>query len=249
MNSSSEWVFTVLSATVGIIGGLAIYALHARFVAGRRKRIPKRWPLHSRVIANTEECRVWGWLSKVFYDHHIMIKIPVTRFTLPRSREKGEHWYQLLRGAYCTFSVCATDGRVVGCVDVPRKNGISRSNRQLKLSLLSQCGISYCVVNSHSLPTMEEIRAEFLGDAPHVAGDTDSELHTLTAAGEKLRTVIGRQRHSRTVERDEPSRRHGSDSASSPESRHSDSEFDAEAWQLNNSFVAPLDSRVDDLRQ
>ena len=247
MDSSSEWVRTVLTATVGIVGGFVIHALRAKYVASRRKRIPKRWPLHSRVIANTEECRVWSWLSKVFYDHHIMIKIPVTRFTLPRSRKKGVHWYQLLSGVYCTFSVCATDGRVVGCVDVPRQNGISRSNRQLKATLLSQCGIGYCVVNSHSLPTMEEIRSEFLGEAPPPEGYVESDLNTLTAAREKLRTVIDRQRHNRAAANGVASARRRTNFASSQENRHDDSDFDAEAWQLNNSFVAPLDSRAGDL--
>ena len=248
MSSSSEWVFTVLTATVGIIGGFVIYALREKFAARGRRQIPKRWPLHSRVIANTEECRVWGWLSKVFYDHHIMIKIPVTRFTLPLSRQKGAHWYQLLSGVYCTFSICATDGRVVGCVDVPHKNGISRSNRQLKLTLLSQCGIAYCVVNSHSLPTMEEIRAEFLGDAPPLPGDIYSELPTMAAARKKLRTAVDRQRHNRAVAGDVSFTRRKSGSISSIPSQYDDSDFDAEAWQLNNSFVAPLDSRMEDLR-
>lgn len=247
MSASSEWVFTVLTATVGIVVGFMSYAWRAKLAARRRKRIPKRWPLHSRVIANTEECRVWGWLSKVFCDHHIMIKIPVTRFTLPRSPENGAHWYQLLSGVYCTFSVCAADGRVVGCVDVPRKNGISRSNRQLKLNLLSQCGIAYCVVNSYSLPTMEEIRAEFLGEVPPVAGDTQSELDTLTAARERLHVAIGRQRHNRAAGH-APSMSRRSEPASSLESQHSESDFGVGTWQLNNSFIAPLDSRVDDLR-
>ncbi len=248
MNSSSEWVFTVLTATAGVIGGLLICAWRAKVQAGRRKRIPKRWPLHSRVIANTEECRVWGWLSKVFYDHHLMIKIPVTRFTLPRSRESGAHWYQLLSGVYCTFSVCAADGRVVGCVDVPRKNGISRSNRQLKLTLLSQCGIAYSVVNSYSLPTMEDIRAEFLGEIPPVAGGTESDGDSLMAAREKLRTAIDRQRHNRSGGFAAPTPNHMPEPLSAPESQHSESEFGAGTWQLNNSFVVPLDSRAGDLR-
>lgn len=248
MSSSSEWVFTVLTATASVIGGLLICAWRANVHAKRRKRIPKRWPLHSRVMANTEECRVWGWLSRAFYDHHIMIKIPVTRFTLPRSRESGAHWYQLLTGVYCTFSVCAADGRVVGCVDVPRKNGISRSNRQLKLTLLSQCGIAYCVVNSHNLPTIEEIRAEFLGEVPSVAGNTNSELDTLVAAREKLHTAINRQRHNRADGRGAPTPSRKSQSYSDHESQHAESDFGEGTWQLNNSFVAPLDSRTGDLR-
>ena len=89
-------------------------------------------------MASSAECVVWHWLNRVFFDHHIMIKIPVTRFTLPSGKENGAHWYQLLSGVYCTFTVCASDGHVVGCVDVLGPNGISRSNRQLKVTLLSQ---------------------------------------------------------------------------------------------------------------
>jgi hypothetical protein len=248
MSSSSEWVLTVLTATVGVMGGFLVCAWRANAMAKKRKRIPKRWPLHSRVMANTEECRVWGWLSKVFYDHHIMIKIPVTRFTLPRSRESGAHWYQLLSGVYCTFSICAADGRVMGCVDVPRKNGISRSNRQLKLTLLSQCGIAYCVVNSHNLPTMQEIRAEFLGEIPPEAADTESDDDTLTAAREKLRTAISRQRHNRISGLGALIPDHRPEPVGDPESQHSESDFDDGTWQVNNSFVAPLDSRTGNLR-
>ncbi|NML84305.1 hypothetical protein [Polaromonas sp.] len=244
MNSSSAWVFTVLAATVGLIGGFLAFAWRAKVLARRRKRIPKRWPLHSRVIANTEECKVWVWLSKVFYDHHIMIKIPVTRFTLPRSRESGAHWYQLLSGVYCTFNICAADGRVVGCVDVPRAHGISRSNRQLKLTLLSQCGIAYCVVNSHNLPTMEEIRIEFLGEMPQVAGDSESDGATIAAAREKLHTAINLQRNNRANELGALAQDNAPESVNSPESQHFESDFGAGAWQLNNSFVAPLDSRA-----
>lgn len=246
MSSTSEWVFTLLTATAGVMGGYLMYAWRATLIARKRKRIPKRWPLHSRVIANTEECRVWGWLGKVFHDHHIMIKMPVTRFTLPRSRESGAHWYQLLSGVYCTFSICAADGRVLGCVDVPRKNGLSRSNRQLKATLLSQCGIAYCVINSHSLPSMEEIRAEFLGDMPPVAGDTESEDENLTAAREKLRTAIDRPRHNHAIVIDKPAPSRP-ERASGPESQPAESDFGVGTWQLNNSFLAPLDSRAADL--
>lgn len=248
MIAFADWKHTLLSAAVGVMVGMLICAWRAHLDALRRKRIPKRWPLHSRVIVNTEECRVWGWLSGVFYDHHIMIKTPVTRFTLPRSRESGAHWYQLLSGVYCTFNVCAADGRVVGCVDVPRKNGLSRSNRQLKRTLLSQCGIAYCVVNSHSLPSMEEMRSEFLGEAPAAISDTRSELEPLVVAREKLQTAIEKRRQNRTDAQSAPTRHNPQQQHSDSESQLPESDFGAGTWQLNNSFVAPLDSRTGDLR-
>jgi hypothetical protein len=112
-------------------------------------------------MANSEERRVWSWLIRVFFDHHVMIKVPVTRFTLPRAKENSAHWYQLLSGVYCTFTVCGADGQVVGCVDVPGVNGISRGNLQLKLTLLSQCGIAYSVVNPNSLPRWKKSARTF----------------------------------------------------------------------------------------
>ena len=231
MHVPPSLISIALAVAAGSLGGIALFAWRAKVQEQKRKRIPKRWPLHSRAVANTEECRVWGWLGRVFYDHHIMVKIPVTRFTVPHSREQGTHWHRLLNGVYCTFSVCAADGRVVGCVDVPRKNGISRSNRQLKATLLSQCGIAYCVVSSHDLPSMEEIRGEFLGEAPVPAAGTVSQ-DSLAAARDKLRVAIDRQRHNRPGA-------HGD---------YPESEFGVGTWQQNNSFIAPLDSRKADLR-
>ncbi len=166
-----------------------------------------------------------------------MIKVPVTRFTLPRAKENSEHWYQLLSGVYCTFTVCGADGRVVGCVDVPGIKGLSRGNMQLKLTLLSQCGIAYCVVKPNSLPTLEEIREEFLGSHAAVPNRTYREDVAITAARQKLRAAVDRQRLNR----------HGADSlapASGPSSQFGlDSGFSSGAWQQPDSFIAPLDSR------
>ena len=148
-------------------------------------------------MANSEERRVWRWLIRVFFDHHVMIKVPVTRFTLPRAKENSAHWYQLLSGVYCTFTVCGADGQVVGCVDVPGVNGISRGNMQLKLTLLSQCGIAYCVVKPDSLPTLEEIRADFLGSNAAVPNRREMEDAAMATARQRLRAAVDRQRHKR----------------------------------------------------
>ena len=124
---------TVISVGIGAVAGVLLFAWRARVIDRNSKRIPKRWPLHSRVMANTEECRVWGWLGRVFYDHHIMIKTPVTRFTVPQSREQGQNWYQLLSGVYCTFTVCSADGRVVGCVTCNAKTAFPEATVSSKL--------------------------------------------------------------------------------------------------------------------
>ena len=149
-----------------------------------------------------------------------MIKVPVTRFTLPRAKENSAHWYDLLSGVYCTFTVCRADGQVVGCVDVPGVNRLSRGNMQLKLTLLSQCGIAYWVAKPDSLPTLEELREEFLGSNAAVPNRMDNAA--MVIAHQRLRAAVDRQRHSR----------HGADSVA-PTS----------GWQQPDSFVTPLDSR------
>ncbi|WP_172222510.1 hypothetical protein [Caenimonas soli] len=193
-------------------------------------------------MASSAECLVWHWLNRVFFDHHIMIKTPVTRFTLPSSKENGAHWYQLLSGVYCTFTVCASDGHVVGCVDVIGPSGISRSNRQLKLTLLSQCGIAYLVVKPNRLPALSEVRTEFLGDKAFMPGNKVTDDAIVTTA-HQLRTAVHRLRDQRPSDfgRLEPDR--GNSSGSGPESLLSDSDFSSGPWQQADSFIAPLDSR------
>jgi hypothetical protein len=228
----------ILGTFAGILGS----QWWARRIAKQRRRIPKHWPLDPRRMANSSECLVWHWLNRVFFDHHIMIKTPVTRFTLPSGKENGEHWYQLLSGVYCTFTVCASDGHVVGCVDVLGPRGISRSNRQLKLTLLSQCGIAYCVVKPDRLPALAEIRTEFLGDRAIVPRNKRRD-DAVAATAQKLRTAVHRGRDQRASDfaRLEPDS--GNNSGSGTESLVSDSDFSSGPWQQADSFIAPLDSR------
>lgn len=244
MNQTTGFVFilvafaTVAGTFAGILGSL----WWARRVAKQRRRIPKHWPLDPRRMTNSTECVVWSWLNRVFVDHRVMVKIPVTRFTLPTDKENGAHWYQLLSGVYCTFTVCTPDGRVVGCVDVLGPSGISRSNRQLKLTLLSQCGIAYLIVKPHALPASAEIRTEFLGEAALVPRNNPKNEAIVTIA-QKLRTSVHRRRDQRASDlaRLEPDS--GNSSGAGPESLLSDSDFHSGVWQQANSFIAPLDSR------
>ena len=80
---SEPWLIAVLAPAL-LAGGALLYRAWDERQARARRRIPKQWPLDTRAIANTEELQVWHWLSRAFYDHHVMIKLPVTRFTLPR---------------------------------------------------------------------------------------------------------------------------------------------------------------------
>ena len=152
------WLLMMLAAALVALGAAAHHVWQNQKERSRR-RIPSHWPLTPRNIVNTEEARVWNWLTRAFYDHQIMIKLPVTRFTVPREMEKGMVWYRLLNGVYCTFTICTADGRVVGCVDVPGRNAIPRNTRLLKHSLLTQSELPYWVVRSSSLPTVTEIPA------------------------------------------------------------------------------------------
>jgi hypothetical protein len=227
MTQAPEWLLPGLLVLVGLFAGILGTRWWTHRAAKARRRIPKHWPLEPRAMANSEERNVWRWLARGFFDHHVMIKVPVTRFTLPRAKENSAHWYQLLSGVYCTFTVCGDDGQVVGCVDVPGVKGLSRGNIQLKLTLLSQCGIAYWVVKPDSLPTLEEIREEFLGSHAAVPNRKYMEDAAITAARQKLRAAVDRQRLNR---------------------QGGDSLTPTSGWQQPDSFVTPLDSRRSKLR-
>ncbi len=238
----SPWLIAVLVPVLLAMGAWLYRAWELR-QAQLRRRIPKQWPLDTRSIANTEELNVWHWLSRAFYDHHVLIKLPVTRFTLPREKEEGMDWYKLLGGVYCTFTVCKSDGRVVGCIDVPGRVGIPKYTRQIKHSLLTQCGLPYWVVRSSNLPTVSEVRAEFLGETPtaQTLREREQEERAVIAAQTNLRSVLSRKRNTRSSEFSPLSTWPGSTSG---ESHMSD--LPGSQWQ-DNSFLVPLDSRKGDL--
>jgi hypothetical protein len=187
-------------------------------------------------------------MNRVFFDYQVMLKLPVTRFTLPREHDQGQHWYSLLSGVYCTFTVCTPEGHVIGCVDVPGKGGLSRSNRQLKLTLLSQCGIAYWVIKSNNLPTLTEIREDFLGELAPAAKHSSQREEAIAATGFKLRESLDKQRAQRSKEAllasaGNPGPIHEQDHgypASSGFGSLSD-------WQQQNSFLGTLDSRKGEL--
>jgi hypothetical protein len=130
-------------------------------------RMPSKWPLAARVLITNEEHEVLKWLRATFDDHLVMVKLPVLRFTVPLDKDKnggGARWQELLGGVYCTFTVCTSNGNVVGCVDVPGKRGMNKTSRDLKESLLSDCRIAYTTVRSTKLPKASAMRAAFLGE-------------------------------------------------------------------------------------
>lgn len=237
---SNPWLLSALVPLSLALGALA-HRMWALRQARKERRIPKHWPLSTRAVTSSEESRVWHWLARTFYDHHVMLKMPVTRFTLPRDQEQGMHWYRLLAGVYCTFTICRPDGRVVGCIDVPGRSGLPRSTRMLKHSLLTQVGLPYWVVQSGNLPTVTEIRGEFLGETPTAQTMRENELEerAIIAAQTSLRTTINRQRNTRSSE--------FSPLSTWPSSTTGDSRVDQGSQWQDNSFLVPLDSRKGEL--
>ena len=85
---NNPWLLSVLVPAL-LVTGASVHRIWESRKARARRRIPKQWPLDTRVIANSEELQVWHWLSRAFYDHHVMIKLPVTRFMCKPSFEYG----------------------------------------------------------------------------------------------------------------------------------------------------------------
>ena len=237
-----------ISVLIGALLGIFTYSWLLRRAARERRRIPKRWPLSARLVASSEERKVWRWLAGAFYDHSVMIKMPVTRFTLPRTKEHGAHWYEILSSVYCTFTVVGVDGRVIGCVDVPNVRRIARRNQILKETLLNQCGIAYLVIESSRLPSLQDIRSEFLGEMASMTREHDRDEAAIRAASTSLRASLMHQRLTRTSDMAPLSTSNSTTSRprDSGNSSVMPSRFPSN-WN-ENSFIMPLDSRKAELR-
>ena len=228
----------VFAAGLVFLAGLAMLVWRQGSKVPPRPQIPKVWPLLPRALVNSKERQIWTWLSEVMHDQQIMVKLPVTRFTIPAEQEGAEHWYNMLNRVYCTFTVCRLDGRVIGCVDVPGNAGLSMSNQTLKYGLLSQCGIPYWVVEPDNLPHKTQIRGAFLGE-PAVQADAQEPAEArMKDVVAHLQSIVSRPKRN-PVNPDEP----GFEPTRPPD----DAPL-TEGWE-QNSFMAPLDSRVGELRR
>lgn len=174
------------------------YSLWSRWVNRGKRRIPQHWPLHARVLMNSAELRAWHWMNSAFDDHHVLVKVPVTRFTRPNANENSLYWYEMLQNTTCTFSVVADDGHVIGCVDIPKSFGLPQKARNLKSNLLSQCGICYVVLNPHMLPNPDALRNEFLGEEATKVRHIKREEAVLETARISLKNTLAQQRQIRT---------------------------------------------------
>jgi len=219
----------------GLAAGAGAFYWRSKVADKKKRRIPKEWPLKVRALVSSSERRVWIWLSKVMFDQQILVKVPVTRFTAPAQTDNAAHWYQLLNGVYCTFTLCSMDGKVIGCVDVAGRKGLSMSNQTLKHGLLAHCGLPYWVVDPDNLPHLNQIRTAFLGElavSPQQPAPLASQIKNVAV---NLQAVVSRQREGKS-----------SNFARLEAEFANETVMDAsqlpEGWE-QNSFVTPLDSR------
>ena len=73
---NEPWLLAALVPAL-LLAGAGAHRAWANHKSRKQRRIPKHWPLSTRALVNSEEARVWHWLARAFYDHHIMIKLPV----------------------------------------------------------------------------------------------------------------------------------------------------------------------------
>jgi len=244
MDGYTGWLIAGMAMFASSMLGALAYAWWRQKKERAQRRIPRKWPLAVRAIVNSRERHAWRWLVRAFHDHHVMIKLPVSRFTVPQIKEQGQHWFHILNGVYCTFTVCTADGSVIGCVDVPDPHGFSLSNQTLKHTLLSQCDVRYWVVDPDNLPDTTEIRAAFLGEQTVLKEDlervrTEVEFNETRA---NLKAALLRQRHQTHSD----SAKLDAAPSSDPHSHEAYYSELSTSWQ-QNSFVAPLDSRSAEL--
>lgn len=197
MSNSSVWIAAIaalpaVAAIAGVALGAVLYRHWDMRAAKMKRRIPDQWQLQARPLFTDVEHTVWHWLKDVFFDHYVLVKIPVIRFLSPRSMDESQHSHELLKGVYCSFTVCASDGTVIGCIDVPGPSGLKASQRDMKQKLFEACGIAYAVVSAAALPAKGVVRDVFLGEfqlpdesrepavhayaQPEKAGDPDADL-------------------------------------------------------------------------
>ena len=238
------WPMLMALAFIAALGAGALgQALLMRRVARQRRRAPDAWPLAARAIINSEERKTWRWLELAFVDYSVMVKMPVTRFSIPNSKQEGAHWFELLSSLYCTFTVVRADGKVVGCVDLPSRSGGRNKSHRMKASVLKQCGIPYIVLQQGAQPTIEQIRFHFLGEGSAMPQST-RQAAAIDAASSTLRTSISRNRQTRN-DATSAKARQDLESVFATDSQYSSvpsSGFTAE-WQ-EDSFIMPLDSRT-----
>lgn len=225
-----QWI---LIAFLLLVIALLVMKTQPRLLGMDKKNSKSRkLSVQPRRIANGTERTLWRWLQSVFPDHHIMLKLPITRFTLALSSEQAQDSFPSLSGLYCTFTICTDSGRVIGCLDVSGERSLSRSNQQLKQNLLAQCDMAYWVLLPDALPDPSALRATFFGfeDTHEVSAFTEAVTNyaDLESAKEHLSELLDRQRSTRQKQA-----ANGVDLEGSPSS-----------WGQADSFLMPLQEQA-----
>ena len=246
--SIANWPLWALG---GLLGGLPLGAAFSRRLQKRaadaRRRIPRRWPLALRVIAHSEERKVWHWLLTTFFDHAIMIKMPVTRFLLSTSPEHRMRCYDLLSCVYCTFTVVSLSGQVVGCIDLVSRSRQNTTSQRVKKTLFDQCGIPYLALDAADLPSLEAVRSRFLGTLDLGKADRSAHEAAIRKASQELRSSLARKRRTRSDFASLSPEGTDDSSFGGGQGDQEKSQFVGSRWN-ENSFVSPLDSRTASLR-
>ena len=225
MNALWPWLLTALA----VLCAAWLWRRRAAPAPRAKRRVVQAVSVQPRAMLNRTELQVWRWLQQVFPDHRIMVKLPVTRFCMPRDPTAAEGLFAMLTGVYCTFTLTDDAGRAVGCVDVVGERRLSRGNRQLKQTLLSQCQVGYWVMAPDTMPEPWAIRAEFLGlDATDPGFAPSSESMQLQTARHNLVETLDRRRSDRR-------------SQLAPLEGAGDAGFSN--WGQPDSFPMPLDDR------
>lgn len=240
-------ILLFLGGLLAFWAGAATWAARSKREESQRLKAPGRWPLSPRAIINSEERRVWRWLELAFVDYSVMVKMPVTRFSTPNSRQEGVYWYQLLSSLYCSFTVVRADGQVMGCVDLPSPSGVKSKSQRMKASFLAQCGIPYVVMQGGVQPTLLQMRSKFLGEASAMP-QSSQQAAAIHAASSHLRNSISRNRQTRpATAAGQPT--HHPDQRAAPDSGFSSfSTSGFSAVGQEDSFIMPLDSRAAPLK-
>jgi hypothetical protein len=152
------------TALAGTAVGATGHKLWLADKARKKRSIPAQWNLQARSLLSPTEVEVWQWLQRAFFEYDVLVKVALIRFMSPHSKAEGERSHELIKGLYCTFTICAVDGTVIGCMDVPGRQGLKATARDLKQTLFAECGLAYAVVRSTNLPSLEAVRSAFLGE-------------------------------------------------------------------------------------
>ncbi len=238
MSTSLAWILCFLALVAGALGGVVFESQRRARAARAQRHLPRDAAIMSRPIVNSRERRVWRWLNRLFGDHYVMVKVPVTRFTLPVGEDTRDQWFALLSDVYCTFTVVNVEGKVLGCVDVATPGGISKSNLQVKRYVFTRCNVAHWVVDPDHLPKDQDIFNAFVPVAAQPDADGAAISPTeIQRAHAELKAAITRSRKAK----DDSS--NGRDRGDEP--AYADTDLGTD-W-APDSFNGPLDSRAAEL--